>query len=253
MRKAHAEAHAFGSLLTSHATRRSGGVRLAALLILALLAMGCSTAVERKSMEPVPAKTYLALGDSYTIGEAVPEADRWPVQLAGLLRADGIAVEDPKIVATTGWTTAELMEGISNEKLGKYDLVSLLIGVNNQYRGQSIDLYKKEFSDLLQQAKGFAGGSAKRVVVLAIPDYGVAPFVEGKLDPEKIHKEIQEFNAAAKQVTEGEGAAFVDIFPLSAKAKSDPEMIASDNLHFSGKLYRLWAEAALPAAKAALQ
>ncbi|WP_282298557.1 GDSL-type esterase/lipase family protein, partial [Stenotrophomonas sp. PS02289] len=120
---------------------------------------------------------YLALGDSYTIGEGVAEQGRWPVQLSAALRAAGVDIADPQIIATTGWTTDELDAGIdAAAPQGPFDLVTLLIGVNNQYRGRSVDEYRTQFSALLQRALGFAGQRAQRVLVLAIPDWGVTPF-----------------------------------------------------------------------------
>ena len=126
--------------------------------------------------------SYLALGDSYTIGEGVPDADRWPVQLATALRAEGIDLADPRIIATTGWTTDELASAIDvAEPVGRYDFVSLLIGVNNQYRGRSVAEYRGEFTALLKRAIGFAGGRPERVLVLSIPDWGVTPFAAAQI------------------------------------------------------------------------
>jgi lysophospholipase L1-like esterase len=120
---------------------------------------------------------FLALGDSYTIGERVAKNERWPVQLAARLRAHGVPITDPEIIAVTGWTTDELDAGIqAAQPQGPYDLVSLLIGVNNQYRGRSPEEYQAQFADLLQQAIGLAGGDPTRVIVLSIPDWGVTPF-----------------------------------------------------------------------------
>ncbi|RZK98002.1 MAG: SGNH/GDSL hydrolase family protein, partial [Hymenobacter sp.] len=125
---------------------------------------------------------YLALGDSYTIGEGAGHADRWPVQLAKMAHAHGLQIADPEIIARTGWTTAELQEAIaaSGNLRHNYGLVSLLIGVNNQYRGQSLALYRAEFRQLLATAQAYAGGQASRVVVLSIPDWGQTPFAAGQ-------------------------------------------------------------------------
>lgn len=197
--------------------------------------------------------TFLSLGDSYTIGERVSEADRWSVQLAGLLRKDNVDVGNPDIIARTGWTTAELQEAIKasgNQKT--YDLVSLLIGVNNQYRGQSQDQYGIEFRELLQTATKFAGGKTNRVFVLSIPDWGVSPFAAGS-DKARISREIDQFNAIAQKECQKAGIAYVDITPFSRSAAGDTSQFASDGLHYSGKQMKQWAEKALPAAKELLK
>ncbi|HJW47771.1 MAG TPA: SGNH/GDSL hydrolase family protein [Lysobacter sp.] len=193
--------------------------------------------------------TYLALGDSYTIGEAVAEADRWPMQLARLLRAESVALADPRIVATTGWTTDELEWGIdAAEPLGTFDLVSLLIGVNNQYRDRSAVAYRSEFHTLLLRAIKFAGGRADRVLVLSIPDWGVTPFARGdKRDAATIGSEIDAFNTEAQKMCAKEGVAYVDITPASRQHGA--EMLAADGLHPSAAMYTLWTQAALPVAR----
>ncbi len=195
------------------------------------------------------AYAFLSIGDSYTIGENVDASVRWSVQLAGLLRHNGIDVADPDIIAKTGWTTAELQDAIQqsrNQK--KYDLVSLLIGVNNQYRGQSQDRYRTEFRTLLQTATNFAGGKAGRVLVLSIPDWGIAPFAEDR-DHSKIATEIDAFNAIARDECHKSGIAFVDITPLTRQAAGDASQFASDGLHYSGKQMQQWAEAAFSVAR----
>lgn len=192
------------------------------------------------------AKTYLALGDSYTIGEAVPEASRWGEQLVGLLRREGMAVASPRIIARTGWTTAELMQALEAEQVQEtFDLVSLLIGVNNQYRGQSLEVYRAEFRQLLQMAIHFAKDQPHHVLVLSIPDWGVTPFAEGR-DREHIAQEINRFNAVAEEEVQREAAAWVDITPVSRTAATNAAFIAPDQLHFSGDMYRKWAGLALP-------
>jgi lysophospholipase L1-like esterase len=195
---------------------------------------------------------YLALGDSYTIGEGVEAGERWPARLAALLRARGIAVAEPEIVARTGWTTDELDAAIDEAApRGPYALVSLLIGVNDQYRGGEEAVYRSQFTALLRRAIGFAGGEASRVVVLSIPDWGVTPFAEGR-DRARIASEIDAFNAAAREVTAEFGARWVDVTPASRQAGSAPGMLVGDGLHPSGRQYATWAELALPAAAAAL-
>ncbi|GAA4411276.1 SGNH/GDSL hydrolase family protein [Nibrella viscosa] len=195
------------------------------------------------------AKTFLSLGDSYTIGESVPETDRWSIQLAELLRKEGVDIANPDIIARTGWTTDELQAAIrasNNQKT--YSLVSLLIGVNNQYRGQTPEKYRTEFRELLQTAIRFAGGNADRVFILSIPDWGVSPFAQGR-DRQKIAAEINAFNAVAREEAATLNTAYIDITPTSRKAAGDASQFAADGLHFSGRQYRLWAEEALPVVK----
>ena len=194
---------------------------------------------------------YLALGDSYSIGEGVPEAGRWPVQLAVRLRREGIALDDPSIVATTGWTTDELSAAMDASAFEPpYDLVSLLIGVNNQYRGRSADDYRGEFRRLLERAAALAGGRSERVLVLSIPDWGVTPFAHGSgRDVLQIAGELDVYNAIAQEETERRGAHFVDITGIS---RLHPALLADDGLHPSAAQYALWTEAAVPAAVAML-
>ena len=195
---------------------------------------------------------FLALGDSYTIGEAVPPAERWPVQLAARLRERGQAIADPQIIARTGWTTDELGAAIEAAgPQGSYELVSLLIGVNNQYRGRSADEYRAQFQALLARAIGFAGGRPERVLVLAIPDWGVTPFAEGR-DRARIAAEIDTFNAINRAEAELAGARYVDTSAVSRGAAGDAALTAGDGLHPSGRLYAAWAELALPEALHAL-
>ena len=189
---------------------------------------------------------FLGLGDSYTIGEAVAEAERWPVQLAAMLREAGLGIGIPEIIAETGWTAGELAAGIARAgPVGPYDVVSLLIGVNNQYRGLPIEEYRGEFRALLASAVGFAGGEARRVMVLSVPDWGVTPFAEGR-DKERIASEIDQFNAVNSREASDAGARYVDVTEVSREAASDASLIASDGLHPSAEMYRRWAELALP-------
>ena len=188
--------------------------------------------------------SFLALGDSYTIGEAVPENDRWPVQLVEKLKVAGISVADPEIIATTGWTTDELQKAIGETGDTKtYDLLSLLIGVNNQYRGYDLEVYKKEFKELLDQAIAFANEKPENVFVISIPDYGVTPFaLEHNLNPEKIADELDQYNLEAQKIAQSKGVAFFDITEWSKGAKADPSLVTSDGLHPSGKMYANWVD-----------
>lgn len=195
----------------------------------------------------------LALGDSYTIGESVPETDRWPVQLAAMLARRGITLEPPLIIAKTGWTTDELAAAIAEQKLrGPFELVTLLIGVNDQYRGRAPEEYRGEFRSLLAQAVAFAGGRAGRVIVVSIPDWGVTPFAEGR-DRKGIARQIDLYNRVNWDETSRAGARYVDVTPVSRRASREPQFIAGDGLHPSGEMYRLWAEQVLPEALAALE
>ena len=194
---------------------------------------------------------YLALGDSYTIGEGVAHDRRWPVQLARALRDEGIALGDPDIIAATGWTTDELDAAIdAAQPADDHDLVSLLIGVNNQYRGRSVDEYRHEFSALLERAIGFAGHRSDRVLVLSIPDWGVTRFghASGR-DLAAIADELDAYNSAAHDICAMRGVAFVDITPVSRDRGAAPDMLAEDGLHPSAAMYARWTQLALPVAR----
>lgn len=197
---------------------------------------------------------YLALGDSYTIGEGVAPAGRWPVQLATALQEAGHVVAEPQIIATTGWTTDELDSGIdAAAPQGPFGLVSLLIGVNDQYRGRSVDDYRPRFTALLERAIGFAGGRTQRVLVLSIPDWGVTPFArDNGRDPARIASELDAYNAAAQAICAAHGVAFVDITPISRERGADAGMLVDDGLHPSAAMYTEWTRRALPVARACL-
>lgn len=188
---------------------------------------------------------FLALGDSYTIGERVAVSERWPVQLALRLRQNGARVTDPDIVAKTGWTTRDLAAGIEARRLeGPFDIVTLMIGVNDQFRGLEIGQYRLEFLGLLQTAVVLAGGEPANVVVVSIPDWGVTPFAAGR-NSELIASEIDQFNAVNREEAVKAGAAYVDVTEISRRAKTDLTLVAVDGLHPSGEMYRLWAEVIL--------
>jgi lysophospholipase L1-like esterase len=198
------------------------------LFLAALLLTSCTSVTRPRS--------YLALGDSYTIGESVDANERFPMHLA---RELGLA--EPRIIAKTGWTTDELNAAIDTANVtGTYDFVTLLIGVNNQYRGRSLGEYRTQFTALLGRAIGFAGGDASKVVVVSIPDWGVTPFAEGR-DRAKIAREIDDFNTVNREEALRAGAKWVDITPISRG--SDPALVAPDGLHPSGRQYAEWAKA----------
>lgn len=190
--------------------------------------------------------SYLALGDSYTIGESVSEEDRWPVQLANSLRDRGYSVRYPKIIAKTGWTTDELLDAVQKADLAaNYDLVTLLIGVNNQYRGYEVSTFRKEFKILLEKAISFADGKKDHVFVVSIPDYGVTPFGQQK-NPRKIARELKRYNSITADIAKKRGVSFINITPISKRAKNDSTLVAEDGLHPSGKMYQKWVSKILP-------
>ena len=199
---------------------------------------------------------WLALGDSYTIGEGVPAAARWPEQLAARLRAGGIALDDPRVLAKTGWTTDELAaameaEGVWPAAGPPFDLVSLLIGVNDQYRGRGVDEFRDGFTALLRRAVALAGDRPGRVFVLAIPDWGVTPFGQRSgRDTALIAGELDAFNAAAAAICAGHAVAFVDIAPVSRMHGA--ACVADDGLHPSADLHAAWAAEAEAVAQRAL-
>jgi lysophospholipase L1-like esterase len=189
---------------------------------------------------------YLALGDSYTIGESVPPPDNFPNKTVQLLQKAGIDIEPAKIIAKTGWTTDELNDAINiavdNRELHpSYDFVTLLIGVNNQYRGRSVKNYEPEFEALLKRAIGFAGNDSSRVLVVSIPDWGITPFAADR-DGKQIAAEIDAYNAANKAIAARHGVKYLDITPWTREAAKDPSLLAPDGLHPSGKEYARWAD-----------
>jgi lysophospholipase L1-like esterase len=200
-------------------------------------------------MEPY---TFLALGDSYTIGESVSLESSFPHQVYERLKSEGLDMEKPVIIAKTGWTTDELQVAIDQETLiPPYDLVTLLIGVNNQYRGRDIDNYNIEFKELLQQAIALAGGESGNVIVISIPDWGVTPFAVDR-ERETIGKEIDEFNRINYARAQEKGVHYVDVTGISRTAATDSTLIAADGLHPSAKMYARWTEKIVSEAKALL-
>lgn len=192
----------------------------------------------------------LSLGDSYTIGEGVAEHERWPGQLAAALRDEGIPVAPPHIIARTGWTTDELDAAIDAAGItGNYGLVTLLIGVNNQYRGRSVDEYREQFDALLQRAIGFAAGRADRVLALSIPDWGVTPFAaDSGRDTRHIARDIDAYNATAGQCCKARDVAWVDV-TFATRMRDAARMLVADGLHPSAEMYAQWTALALPEAR----
>jgi lysophospholipase L1-like esterase len=216
---------------------------LALLVMMSFLACSDSTTQMGDAKRPLK---YLALGDSYTIGEGVPEEDRYPNQLVKRLNEElNIGMSDPVIIAKTGWTVDELETGINDSKniAPPYDLVTLLIGVNNQYRGRSVEEFKIEFKQVLLRAIGFAGNLPDHVVVLSIPDWGVTPFATEKgSDKLKVASEIDAYNAAKKEICKQFGVFFIDITEHYRAVGAQTEMVVADKLHPSGLVYSFWAD-----------
>ncbi|MDT0643006.1 SGNH/GDSL hydrolase family protein [Zunongwangia sp. F363] len=214
-------------------------------LIIAVFCMACSSTSETNT-PPVPSEnyniSYLALGDSYTIGESVEADDRWPVQLAVSLRDRGIKIAPPKIIAKTGWTTEDLLDGIEEELNVQrdFDLVSILIGVNNQYQQRSIDEYETQLREVFRKAINHCKTMEKGVFAVSIPDYGATPF--GQANAEVITEEINEFNAVFREVAEDFNVPFYNITPISRRAEDNPELVAEDGLHPSGLMYQYWVD-----------
>jgi lysophospholipase L1-like esterase len=212
-----------------------------ALLISFILLINLYTPKMEDKIQNKPL-TYLALGDSYTIGEAVAESERWPVQLVAKLLDKKVSVLSPKIIATTGWRTDQLKAAIEADKelLDSYDMVSLLIGVNNQFQGKTVESFEPEFEELLQKAIALAGGNSDRIFVVSIPDYGKTP--AGAKKEKEIEKGLKEYNAVCKRISKKYKVEFFNITPISIGAKKDLDLVAKDNLHPSGKMYTEWAD-----------
>jgi lysophospholipase L1-like esterase len=190
--------------------------------------------------------SLLSIGDSYTIGERVAEPDRFPNQAIKLLSDKGLSFAPAKIIAQTGWTTDELIAAIDAADVKQtFDYVTLLIGVNNQYRRYDSEKYRVEFGELLHTAIRYAGGDKRRVSVLSIPDWGVTPFVANdahKRTGAEIGQEVDAFNAINKQVCRLAHVHYIDITPISRRAATDASLTAPDGLHPSASMYALWAE-----------
>ncbi len=218
--------------------------QLTALILLLFSLIGCENMNES-------GKAYLALGDSYTIGESVEPSLRWPVQLADDLRTAGYNIEQPHIIARTGWTTDELMAAIDTSKLNSpYNMVSLLIGVNNQYRGRDTANYRKELGVLMDRAIQLAGDDPDNVFIVSIPDWGVTPFAQQQgRDPGIIAEEINFYNSINQDMAKRKGLEYINITDISREASNNSEYLADDGLHPSGKMYKAWVERIFPVAR----
>lgn len=213
-------------------------------LFLSLILLSCNSTLDvAENQAPEnPNYTYLALGDSYTIGESVIETDRWPVQLAEQLRARNYKMAPPKIIAKTGWTTEDLLRGIESELSIQrdFDLVSILIGVNNQYQGKLITEYEEDLRTIFRKAINHSKTGEKGVFAVSIPDYGYTPF--GAANQEEISAEIDRYNEVFQRVATEFNVPFYNITPISREAGENPDLIASDGLHPSGLMYKYWVD-----------
>ncbi|GIV66960.1 MAG: SGNH/GDSL hydrolase family protein [Chloroflexota bacterium] len=228
------------------------------LVVFALLISACAPVFEfgltPKTQNNHPLLKYLALGDSYTVGEGIRKEDSLPNQLVNALKEDGYSFGEPVVIARTGWTTDELIRALEdNPPEGTYDLVTLLIGVNNQFRGYSPAIYRSEFKELLYRSIQFAGNHSTCVIVLSIPDWGFTPFAEMMgLNRTQVSLEIDQFNQINQEEAEVAGVKYVNITAISRRAVDEPDLIAGDGLHPSGIMIQAWVEQILPEVKLCL-
>ncbi|HEY5407822.1 MAG TPA: SGNH/GDSL hydrolase family protein [Ginsengibacter sp.] len=230
---------------------------IVSLLITFSSLISCAKKSDNAIMNGTPSadtsKTYLALGDSYTIGQSVDTSGRYPVQTVSLLKQQGVKIKDADIIAVTGWTTGNLINALDNNPpKNNYSVVTLLIGVNNQYQHRSLDEYKTEFIELLNRSITYAGNNKDHVIVLSIPDYSVTPFAAGA-DTAEIAKEIDEFNVANKTIALAAGVQYLDITPISKEAKYNIQLVAGDGLHPSAIQYEKWSALLAPLMQQQLQ
>ena len=216
------------------------------IFCITFLLSACDAKVKKAAGDSTAPISYLALGDSYTIGTGIELENNYPNQLADSLIALGFQMDTTHIIATNGWTTTDLKNGINqDDPPSDFNLVSVLIGVNNQYQGLNIELYETEFRELLEQAIGFAGGRSENVFVISIPNYGVTPFAQSR-EPEYIRRKIREYNSLAEEISDDFNIPFINITPISEMAADDLSLLASDELHPSAKMYSMWIEEMLP-------
>ncbi|SRX52271.1 SGNH/GDSL hydrolase family protein [Aequorivita sp. CIP111184] len=209
-----------------------------AIVLMAMVSFSCAVSKKNISAEKTTYK-YLALGDSYTIGESVCGDCNYPKQLTDSLNKTSNEKTSVKIIAKTGWTTTDLLSAIATENPSKdYDLVTLLIGVNNQYQGKPFAVYKEEFPELLDMAIAFAKGKPKNVIVISIPDYGFTPFGQKSGKAEKATKELLRYNIYADRIAFEKGVRFENITPITQKGLENPALVASDGLHPSEVAYK---------------
>jgi len=212
-------------------------------LLMILGFIGCGSVKSGPETPDSRPLSYLALGDSYTIGESVRPEERYPMQLVDRLRDANIRMSDPVIVATTGWTTLDLGRAMDSTGLEgqRFDLVSLLIGVNDQYQGKPFEQYETNFRHLLELAISLAGGDTGKVFVVSIPDYAYTPFGE-QLDATKISRELEAYNEVNREIARQYQVVYFDITGISREGLDRPALVAEDQLHPSGRMYREWVE-----------
>ena len=212
------------------------------VLCISLSLFSCAISKKNSAVEMTNYK-YLALGDSYTIGESVCNDCDYPKQLTDSLNKKLKGKTSVKIIAKTGWTTTDLLSAIALEKPSKdYDLVTLLIGVNNQYQDKPFSLYEEEFPKLLDMAIDFAKGKKENVIVLSIPDYAFTPFGQKSGKSEKITSELIKYNAFAEKTANEKGVRFENITPITQQGLENPALVASDGLHPSEVAYKKFVE-----------
>ncbi|RFZ81192.1 SGNH/GDSL hydrolase family protein [Mucilaginibacter terrenus] len=214
-------------------------------VLLCLILAFTTAAVKAQQLVAVTdSLSYLAMGDSYTVGRLMPLAQTFPFLLAAKLNSKGIKTSRPVIVAQNGWRTDELLKAIKDTSIKHtYDFVTLLIGVNNHYQRKPIEVYRTEFKQLLDSAIAYAKGNAIHVIVLSIPDWGATPFATGR-NPPKIAAEIDAYNDINKELTKIAGANYINITSLTRDVADSPDIYAPDKLHYSGKMYGWWADKA---------
>lgn len=214
------------------------------MLLLFCTLFGCILSSSKSVSQTTENKKlhYLALGDSYTIGESVPSAENFPHQLVKLLNENKFNFDEPEIIAKTGWRTDQLIQKVNETKLKheQYDLVTLLIGVNDEFQGRSVNDYKPQFIKMLDQAIQLAGNDSSKVWVFSIPDYGFTPF--GTAQKARISARLDEYNALNKQLATEKGVHYVEITTISRKGLETPALVATDGLHPSADMYKLWVE-----------
>lgn len=220
-----------------------------AILFMALVSFSCCVSKKNTSEEKTTYK-YLALGDSYTIGESICSDCNYPKQLTDSLNNSSKEKTSVKIIAKTGWTTTDLISAIAAENPSNdYDLVTLLIGVNNQYQGKPFAIYKEEFPKLLDMAIAFAKGKPENVIIISIPDYGFTPFGQKSGKAEKATKELERYNIYADRIAFEKGVRFENITPITQKGLENADLVASDGLHPSEVAYKKFVEQLFPFAK----
>ena len=214
------------------------------LIILSVLLYACTTSREVPVTPPMDF-SYLALGDSYTIGEGVGVEQSWPVQLVQRLNERGHKVAPPKIVAKTGWTTRNLITNFESEidVHRDFHLVSILIGVNNQYQKRSLSEFEVELREIFRKAVTQSKLREKGVFALSIPDYSVTPF--GASNADTIAVQIDRFNEVVRRVAQENNVVYYDITPISREAAVDRNLIAGDSLHPSALMYRRWVDSVI--------